>query len=228
MPTSHRFRFHYIRPVRKVNARPLVFPAYFHYTIAHEGPDDENRIHADPQARRSIGIEVTPDGAVVVRAPRMTPLRQIETLLEEKSAWIARARRKASARSQAAAAAPLTAQELSVLRAQAKAYLPGRAAYYAQCLGVDYGRITIRTQRTRWGSCSSRGDLSFNCLLMLTPPEVIDSVVVHELCHRRHMDHSPQFYAEVHRVYPDYDKWHGWLREHGPVLLARAAAATKA
>ena len=99
---------------------------------------------------------------------------------------------------------------------------------YAARIGVDYGRITVRAQKTRWGSCSARGDLSFNCLLMLAPPEVIDSVVVHELCHRRHMDHSPEFYAEVHRIFPDYDKWHGWLREHGPVLLARAAAATEA
>ena len=228
MPTSRRFRFHYIRPVRKVNARPLFFPRVSGILLRMKDRTAKIEYTLIRSARRSIGIEVTPDGAVVVRAPRMTPLRQIETLLEEKSAWIARARRKASVRSQAAAAAPLTAQELSALRAQAKAYLPGRAAYYAQCLGVDYGRITIRTQRTRWGSCSSRGDLSFNCLLMLTPPEVIDSVVAHELCHRRHMDHSPQFYAEVHRVYPDYDKWHGWLREHGPVLLARAAAATEA
>lgn len=178
-------------------------------------------------ARRSIGIEVAPDGAVIVRAPRLTARRQIETLLAEKAAWIARAQTKALSRRQAAAEAPLTAQELDALRAQAKAYLPGRVAHYAAALGVDYGRITIRAQKTRWGSCSARGDLSFNCLLMLAPPEVIDSVVVHELCHRRHMDHSPAFYAEVRRVFPAYAKWHGWLKEHGPVLLARAAAASE-
>ena len=176
-------------------------------------------------ARRTLGIEVAPDGTVVVRAPRTASLRRIEALLREKADWIARAQAKAERRTQAAADAPLTAAELDALRAQAKAYIPGRAAHYAALLGTDYGRITIRAQKTRWGSCSARGDLSFNCLLMLAPPEVIDSVVVHELCHRRHMDHSAAFYEEVLRVYPDYRKWHAWLRENGPLLLARAAAA---
>ncbi len=173
-------------------------------------------------ARRTLGVEIAPDGTVIVRAPQRTPLRQIEAMLRDKADWIARARAKARSRTEAAAAAPLTEEELRSLRAQAKACLPGRAALYAARIGVDYGRITIRAQRTRWGSCSARGDLSFNCLLMLTPPEVIDSVVVHELCHRRHMDHSAAFYADVLRVFPDYRKWHGWLRENGPLLLARA------
>jgi len=176
-------------------------------------------------ARRTLGVEVSPEGEVIVRAPRLFPKYRIKAFLREKAAWIARAQARARSRIQAAATQPLTAAELAALRAQAKAYLPGRAAYYAEKLGVDYGRITIRAQKTRWGSCSAQGNLSFNCLLMLAPPEAIDSVVVHELCHRRHMDHSPAFYAEVLRVFPDYHKWHGWLREHGPVLLARAAMA---
>ena len=176
-------------------------------------------------ARRTLGIEVAPDGTVIVRAPRATSVRRIEALLREKADWIARAQAKAQRRAEAAADAPLTAAELAELREQAGAYLPGRVAHYAALLGTDYGRITIRAQKTRWGSCSARGDLSFNCLLMLAPREVIDSVVVHELCHRRHMDHSPAFYAEVLRVFPDYHRQHAWLREHGPVLLARAAAA---
>ena len=176
-------------------------------------------------ARRSIGIEVTPEGAVVVRAPRMTAVSRIEAVLREKAAWVHRAQARARSRSEAAQAQPLTRSELDALRAKAKADLPARVAYYAGLLGVDYGRITVRAQKTRWGSCSAQGNLNFNCLLMLTPDAVIDSVVVPELCHRKHMDHSAQFYAEVLRVFPDYRKWHGWLRENGPVLLARAAQA---
>ena len=176
-------------------------------------------------ARRTLGIEVAPDGSVIVRAPRAASLRQIETLLREKADWIARAQVKAQQRTGAAAAAPLTEAELQTLRARAKEYLPGRVAYYAGLLGVDYGRITIRAQKTRWGSCSAQGNLNFNCLLMLAPPQAIDSVVVHELCHRRHMDHSAAFYAEIRRVFPAYRQWHGWLKENGPVLLARAAQA---
>ena len=95
-------------------------------------------------------------------------------------------------------------------------------AYYASIIGVSYGKVTIRKQKTRWGSCSARGDLNFNCLLMLTPPEVIDSVVVHELCHRKEMNHSRKFYGEVLRAFPDYRKWDKWLKDNGRMLLMRA------
>ena len=110
------------------------------------------------------------------------------------------------------------------LTAQAKVYIPQRVSYYAPLLGVHPGRITIRKQKTRWGSCSTKGNLNFNCLLMLTPPEVIDSVVVHELCHLIEMNHSDRFYAEVLRVFPDYRRHHSWLRKHGPEIMARAFA----
>ena len=173
-------------------------------------------------ARRSIGLEVTPEGGLIVRAPRFASKAQIEALLRDKVDWIAGARARAAARTQAAeAAGALDAEELRALAAQAKAYLPGRVAHFAALLGVSYGRITIRAQRTRWGSCSAQGNLNFNCLLMLTPPEIIDSVVAHELCHRRHMDHSAAFYADLARVCPNYRACRAWLKEHGPVLLAR-------
>ena len=93
--------------------------------------------------------------------------------------------------------------------------------YYAPKVGVVYGSITIRCQKSRWGSCSSKGNLSFNCLLMLAPPEIIDSVVVHELCHRKEMNHSAAFYAHVLRVFPEYWTWRRWLKENGPALLLR-------
>ncbi|MBR0136778.1 MAG: M48 family metallopeptidase, partial [Clostridia bacterium] len=67
----------------------------------------------------------------------------------------------------------------------------------------------------------SKGNLNFNCLLMLTPPEIIDSVVVHELCHLKHMNHSPRFYAEVRRVFPDYDRQSKWLKQNGPAIMLR-------
>lgn len=103
----------------------------------------------------------------------------------------------------------------------AKVYIPNRVEYYSKIIGVCYNRITIRKQRTRWGSCSSDGNLNFNCLLMLMPHEVIDYVVVHELCHRKHMNHSKAFWAEVEKVLPDYKKQVEWLKTDGSVIINR-------
>ena len=116
---------------------------------------------------------------------------------------------------------PLTSEELHALTEKALQVIPNRVQHYAKIIGVDYGRITIRSQRTRWGSCSGRGNLSFNCLLMLMPDEIIDSVVVHELCHRKHMNHSAQFYAEVEKAFPDYQRCRKWLKENGGTYLCR-------
>lgn len=104
---------------------------------------------------------------------------------------------------------------------KAKQILPERIAYFASLLGVSYGRITIRAQRSRWGSCSAKGNLNFNCLLMLVPPEVRDYVVVHELCHRLELNHSPKFWAWVERVVPDYKLHRTWLRDNGSSLIGR-------
>ena len=115
----------------------------------------------------------------------------------------------------------LSGEEIKALADKAVKYIPERVKYYAPLAGVDYGRITIRNQKTRWGSCSQKGNLNFNCLLMLCPAEVIDSVVVHELCHRKHMDHSKDFYNEVYRVFPEYDRWNRWLKENGQFIMSR-------
>ena len=114
-----------------------------------------------------------------------------------------------------------TAEEIKALAEKAKTIIADRVEYYAPKIGVTYNRVTIRCQRTRWGSCSSKGNLNFNCLLALFPVEIIDSVVVHELCHRKHMNHSPQFYAEIEKVFPEYKKWHNWLNDNGGVYMAR-------
>ncbi len=173
--------------------------------------------------RKTLAIQVRPDGRVLVRAPRRMGERAIEAFLKAREDWILRTRDRLARRRETSEAAgkTLTEAELKALAQQAKADLPGRAAHYAPLVGVNYGRITIRNQKTRWGSCSTKGNLNFNCLLMLAPPQVRDSVVVHELCHLKEMNHSPRFYAEVRRVFPEYDRWHGWLKKNGSALLAR-------
>lgn len=166
--------------------------------------------------RRSISIQVKSDGRVIVRAPWFATNRQIDKFVNSKGEWVNRHLVKQRERSLAYKG--VSDQELKELYKKAKQIIPERVAYYAPLVGVDYGRITIRNQKTRWGSCSSKGNLNFNVRLMLTPIEVIDSVVVHELCHRIEMNHSERFYREVYRVYPDYDKWHRWLKKNGPTL----------
>ncbi len=100
-------------------------------------------------------------------------------------------------------------------RRYAKETLLKKTAYYSKIMQTDYQRITVREQRTRWGSCSSKGNLNFNWKLMMMPETVIDYVVVHELAHRKHMDHSPAFWREVEKILPDYKDRRYWLRENG-------------
>ena len=88
-------------------------------------------------------------------------------------------------------------------------------------MGVSWTGISVRRQRSRWGSCSARGSLNFNCLLMLCPPEIRDYVAVHELCHRLHMNHSAAFWAEVERILPDWKARRRWLRTNGPAVMRR-------
>lgn len=93
-----------------------------------------------------------------------------------------------------------------------------RVAYYHSFTGGNYTSITIRDQKSRWGSCSSRGTLSFNYRLIFAPPKVLDYVVVHELCHLTHMNHSKDFWNMVEQIMPEYKVYKTWLREHGQEL----------
>ena len=115
----------------------------------------------------------------------------------------------------------MTPDQVRTLADRARQDIPQRVKHYACQMGVSYGRITIRSQRTRWGSCSSKGNLNFNCLLMLAPMQVIDYVVVHELCHRLHMNHSAAFWTEVAKIMPDYALWRKWLKENGRAILTQ-------
>ncbi len=103
-------------------------------------------------------------------------------------------------------------------RAQARRYLTARAAELARQHGFTYQRIAIKDQRTRWGSCSSRGNLNFNWRLMLAPPAAIDYVIVHELCHLHEMNHSRRFWTLVGRCCPDYRRWVKWFKLNGASL----------
>jgi len=172
--------------------------------------------------RRSLSLQIKPDGTLIVRAPKRMPAAEIRAFLAEKQDWIADHLRQAeSVRREATAEGAFTEEELKAMGEKLKALLPDRVAHFSALLGVSYGRITVRCQKTRWGSCSTKGNLNFNCLLAAAPPEVLDSVVAHELCHRKEMNHSQRFYAELLAVFPDYWACHNWLETEGRVLMRR-------
>jgi predicted metal-dependent hydrolase len=120
----------------------------------------------------------------------------------------------------------VVAPDLPAARAALEAWCRGvarttivpRVAERASAMGVTYGRIAIRDQRTRWGSCSRAGNLNFNWRLILAPPAVLDYVVVHELAHRIELNHSARFWQIVARHCPDYATHRAWLRAHGATL----------
>lgn len=182
---------------------------------------EKNNIQIIRSSRKTLSLQIKPDGSLIVRAPNRLPEREIQRFLMEKSDWIEKTLAKVSRSNEAAEEAPLSQDEIRALADQALRDIPERVRIYAQRMGVTYGRITIRNQTTRWGSCSGTGNLNFNCLLMLAPEEVRDYVVVHELSHRRHMDHSKDFWAEVECVIPDYRKHVRWLKDNGGTLIAR-------
>lgn len=174
--------------------------------------------------RKSLAIEITPELQVVVRAPVRMPVREINAFVQEKDDWIRahlqRMEEKKRLREQYREQA-LSKEELQELATQAMTLILQKVRYYAQIIGVTYGRITIRNQRTRWGSCSGKGNLNFNCLLLLMPEEVLDYVVVHELCHRKEMNHSARFWEEVEKILPDYRQRRKWLKDNGGRIMDR-------
>ena len=169
-----------------------------------------------------MAVEIKPDGRIIVRAPMRASQKRIESFLEDHKEWIIKHLIKMRDElTEESEADKLSVADIKKLANEAMKIIPKRVAYYAPLVGVNYGRITIRNQKTRWGSCSSKGNLNFNCLLMLTPPEVLDSVVVHELCHIKYMNHSKNFYDEVLRVFPEYKKWNKWLKDNGNKIMRR-------
>lgn len=173
--------------------------------------------------RRTFALEIKGDG-LIVRAPSRATNEEINAFISEHKRWVENNILKMKKRKELLdGVEPLTQSDMQALADKAVSEIPDRVKHYAEIIGVTCGKITIRNQRSRWGSCSVKGNLNFNCLLMLAPSEVLDSVIVHELCHRKIMNHSDKFYAEVLRVFPNYYVCNKWLKENGDMLIMRMA-----
>jgi len=164
---------------------------------------------------RKWRIEVTPRGARMVVPLRM-PKREVDLVLERNRAWIER--------ELAQRVHVLGLERCGLSEADGRALVAERAAEIAAreaaALTVTFTRIVVRDQRTRWGSCSTTGALSFNWRLALAPPEVLDYIVVHEICHLLEHNHGARFWALVQERRPGYRVQADWLSRHGHELQA--------
>ena len=191
--------------------------------ISHNGTEYTLPFTVIKSKRRTMGISIDEEGEILFRVPLRATEREIMRMAEEKSHWVITHYLEICAKKNSRPVSDLSAVQRTALenryKEAARSYIPKRVAYYHAMTGGDYRRIAIRDQKTRWGSCSSKGTLSFNWRLMLAPPAVLDYVVVHELCHLTHMDHSPAFWQAVEAVCPDYRNLRKWLKEHGNELV---------
>lgn len=179
-------------------------------------------IHLIRSNRRTISLEITSSKQVIVRAPWHMSESEIERFVKEKERWLTKhLQKQIETEQEVQAVGGFTEQEIKNLTRLAKQIIPEKVSYYARLMGITYGRIAIRKQKTRWGSCSREGNLNFNCLLMMAPPEVLDYVVVHELSHRLEMNHSKRFWEQVEKILPDYRQQRKWLKENGNQLMIR-------
>ena len=162
-------------------------------------------------SRRTVNLQIDRDGQLLVRAPYLVPEREIRRIVEQNADWIRR-QREISARRREAHPEPTEEEKKAFIR-RAKEILPPKVERYAALLGVRPAGITVTSARTRFGSCSAKNRLSFSWRLMDYPEEAIDYVVVHELCHIRHHDHSPAFYDLIASVMPDHKARRALLRK---------------
>ena len=156
----------------------------------------------NPRARR-VSISVRVSGEVRLSFPQRMPVKRAVAFLDEKSAWILAARER-MARRRAMLPPQLAPEEQKArteeLRRAAKADLPGRIARLAETAGLRYEKLSIRASRTKWGSCSGRNHISLSLYLMTLPEVLRDFVILHELCHTVHHNHSPRFHALLDRL----------------------------
>lgn len=152
---------------------------------------------------KNLRLSVHSDGMVVVTAPRFLGLNKIESFILEKIAWLEEKINDLKKQGRVSSADERRQAYLK-LKKQAQKIVELKTAHFARKYGFFYNRIAIRDQRTRWGSCSSKGNLNYNYKIVLLPENCIDYIIVHELCHLRELNHGPRFWSLLESILPDY------------------------
>ena len=153
--------------------------------------------------RKTLALEITKDCRVVVRAPLRMSEKRIQAFVESHGDWITRHLERRRERA-ASLPPPPTEEEIEALKARARAELPPKITFWSEKMGVVPTGFRVTTAKKRYGSCSAKNSLCFSCFLMRCPPEAVELVVVHELCHIREKNHGPRFYALLAQYLPDY------------------------
>jgi predicted metal-dependent hydrolase len=162
------------------------------------------------RARRYL-LRVEHDGRVRVTIPRGGSKREADAFVERHTDWVARQRARLTP-------SAVGTEERAALRVRARTELPARLLEIAAQHGLGVTGVSIRNQRTRWGSCGRDGKISLNWRLVLMPPAVRDYVLIHELMHLKRLDHSPAYWKLVAAACPGYREARQWLRSNGPAL----------
>lgn len=153
-------------------------------------------------SRRTLALEIGRDLTLTVRAPMKMPLSDIEAFVQKHDKWI---EKKLSVMEKREIKPDnLSAEEIAALKKKAKEILPQKVAYFSEIMGLKPANVKITSAKKRFGSCSGKNSLCFSYQLMLYPDEAIDYVVVHELAHIKHRNHSARFYSLIEKYLPDY------------------------
>lgn len=170
--------------------------------------------------RRTIELRITPDARLVVRAPLHAPEAHIRKLIAEKENWI----RRHIDHLRLTVTRPvrvMAAADVLLRRKEAMEVFRARAEFFASSMGVRFHSLALSNAKGRWGSCAPGGRVRLNWRLVFAPSDVLDYVIVHELAHLKHADHSPRFWHEVEKVLPDHKLRRRWLRTHQAELSVK-------
>lgn len=176
----------------------------------------EIRISVIRSARKSLGLEVRDANTVLARIPTRVSDRELKAFVENHRSWILEKTEVMAEREEKRKSTPAPQPELlsKTDRMKIQLKIGKRVRHYCETMGVTVGYVTVKNQKTRWGSCSAKGNVNFNYQLAFLPEELLDYVVIHELAHRNHMDHSRAFWAEVEKYCPDYRERRAALKEY--------------
>ena len=176
----------------------------------------EIRISVIRSARKSLGLEVRDANTVLARIPTRVSDRELKAFVENHRSWILEKTEVMAEREEKRKSTPAPPPELlsKTDRMKIQLKIGKRVRHYCEAMGVTVGYVTVKDQKTRWGSCSAKGNVNFNYQLAFLPEELLDYVVIHELAHRRHMNHSRAFWAEVEKYCPDYLERREQLKEY--------------